>query len=381
MRILVKYLVKRTYKGKTRFYWLPKKHYKVGGIVKPCPLHQENLGTNETAAIQRAQWLNNKLHQWRTETIELRSMPGSIGWLMQQYRASGDFKNLGERTRKEYGYILNHVEDLLRDRDLLDAPAAEFTRPHAKSLVANFKATNRKMQLVAAIMRIVFNYGENEGLYEGNPFTNMRIKKNKPRQHIWLDLEADDIFHWIKALINAAAEAGLYSVAAAIVTALHTAQRENDILSFPRKNYNGQAFTLKQSKTGAVISVPVLPALKNALDHLPEIAPVMIISERTGKQFTKNSFGHIFAEIRTLAGVPDNLQFRDFRRTAVVLLGMSGCTVPEISSITGHSHAEASNILETYLPPNSDIAKNATAKLDRAFGKKLKKIQIPVKKS
>jgi hypothetical protein len=42
------------------------------------------------------------------------------------------------------------------------------------------------------------------------------------------------------------------------------------------------------------------------------------------------------------------VNFGDLRGTAVTRLALSGCTVPEICAITGHSHAEANATLEAH---------------------------------
>ena len=64
------------------------------------------------------------------------------------------------------------------------------------------------------------------------------------------------------------------------------------------------------------------------------------------------------------AGI-ENLQVRDIRRTAVVALGVAGCTESEVSQITGHEIERTRRILETYLPRNVEIARAAIAKWER----------------
>ncbi len=51
--------------------------------------------------------------------------------------------------------------------------------------------------------------------------------------------------------------------------------------------------------------------------------------------------------------------------TAVTRLARAGCTVPEIASITGHSNADVSSILDQpYLASDPAIAKSAISKLE-----------------
>jgi hypothetical protein len=45
-------------------------------------------------------------------------------------------------------------------------------------------------------------------------------------------------------------------------------------------------------------------------------------------------------------------------------LARAGCTPPEIAAVTGHKIDAVLDILETYLPRNSEMAAQAITKLD-----------------
>jgi hypothetical protein len=62
-----------------------------------------------------------------------------------------------------------------------------------------------------------------------------------------------------------------------------------------------------------------------------------------------------------LAAELEQLQFRDFRRTAVVFLGELGIADHLIAAITGHSLDETKKILETYMPRTTGMAARAIA--------------------
>ena len=57
--------------------------------------------------------------------------------------------------------------------------------------------------------------------------------------------------------------------------------------------------------------------------------------------------------------MPDNLQFRDLRRTSMVRLAEAGATVPQIAAISSHSIKQTRKILEHYLPRNRQMALGA----------------------
>lgn len=62
-----------------------------------------------------------------------------------------------------------------------------------------------------------------------------------------------------------------------------------------------------------------------------------------------------------LAAELEQLQYRDFRRTAVVHLGELGLADQLIAAITGHSLDETKKILETYMPRTTGMAARAIA--------------------
>jgi len=57
----------------------------------------------------------------------------------------------------------------------------------------------------------------------------------------------------------------------------------------------------------------------------------------------------------------------DIRGTTVTLLAESGCTLPEIVSITGHSLRTAQTIIEKYLARTSKLAASAIAKFENVL--------------
>ncbi|KRC12685.1 hypothetical protein ASE23_20190 [Rhizobium sp. Root73] len=60
------------------------------------------------------------------------------------------------------------------------------------------------------------------------------------------------------------------------------------------------------------------------------------------------------------------LTFNDLRGTAVTRLALSGCTLPEIATITGHSLRDVNAILDThYLNRDSELGDNAIKKLEK----------------
>jgi integrase len=170
---------------------------------------------------------------------------------------------------------------------------------------------------------------------------------------------AHDVDRFCATAINADRR----SVAVAVRLAVNLGQREGDILRLTWAQHDADGFKIRQRKTGAHIQVPVAAELADALASTPKTSTSIVVSEITKGPYKADNFRAVFADIRKRAGIAD-VQFMDLRRTAVVRLAEAGCTVPEISAITGHSVDTTQKILEVYLPRTSTMAKHAIAKLE-----------------
>jgi integrase len=157
----------------------------------------------------------------------------------------------------------------------------------------------------------------------------------------------------------------------AMALGLHTGQRQGDILRMAWSSYDGSSISLRQGKAKrlgkvpAAIRVPCTKALKTTLDAAPKKAAV-ILTTKTGLAFKKRYFGEKWEETCKLAGI-EELHFHDLRGTTVTLLAESGCTLPEIVSITGHTLRTAQTIIEKYLARTSKLAASAIAKFENVL--------------
>jgi integrase len=157
---------------------------------------------------------------------------------------------------------------------------------------------------------------------------------------------------------------------AALLLALWTGQRQGDLLRLTWKNYDGAYIRLKQSKGGARVTIPIGATLKAVLDaaRQEKRTAVTILVNSHGRPWTEDGFRTSWDKAfkRTTLG---DLHFHDLRGTAVTRLALSGCTVPEIASITGHSLDTVQRILDAhYLGGRVELAESAIKKLSEVYG-------------
>lgn len=362
----MKYLRIKKKKGVTYHFWQPKSHYVVQGTLQRVPevVAARALGRDAGEAHQAAIELYDLLKVWRRgEEVKARILEGTVDWLISQYKADAKFIDLNISTQKLY---LGHFKDI--GRDLGDVPIGSVSRKSARAFCVSFSDSKRKPSAIASTCRVLFKHAMDMGIISTNPFTELGISKPKPRKAVWSHEDE-------ARLLPAAIEHDMMDVYHAAIIGIYSAQRPQDIRSLAMNHYDGRWWRVTQKKTEAVLDIPVykIKQLKEVLDKLARTAtsPVLLIYKGTGKPFSKELLCHKFRELCDAAGIGENLQFRDFRRTTVVRLGESGCTNAEIAAITGHTIENVAKILKVYLPTNRLMAVNAANKMNRKKSKKL----------
>ena len=169
---------------------------------------------------------------------------------------------------------------------------------------------------------------------------------------------------WLPEQIGAFMRVAPAELQRAMLLALHTGQRQADILRLAWNQYDGKALSLRQGKTGRRVAIPCTTALREMLDGLPRDAAVILVT-KSGRPFKKRYFAAQWA-LASAAAKISGLHFHDLRGTAVTMLAEAGCTVPEIATITGHSLKTVDSILERYLSRTRQLADTAISKLENA---------------
>ncbi len=218
-----------------------------------------------------------------------------------------------------------------------------------------------------AVLRLLLSYGVLKGWLTTNPALKLGLEGIAPRCVVWSDSE-------IAHLVATADRLGHVAVGDAVVLALHTGQRQGDVLALEMPQVDGGRAIFKQSKRGARVSVPHTPTLaariaairtRRASGAVVQLGGRVVLAP-DGEPYAKERFGDAWRAVRAEAAkqFPDAAckLFLDFRDTAVTRLALAGCTVPEIRAITGHSMETVHAVLVHYLALDDRMA---TAGIER----------------
>jgi integrase len=120
----------------------------------------------------------------------------------------------------------------------------------------------------------------------------------------------------------------------ALALLLYTGQRRGDVVRLGRQHIRNGVLSIKQSKTGAQVDLPVLAELQAALDLTP-IGMTFLVTRR-GIPFTPGAFGMWFRDRCTEAGLK-GLSAHGLRKAAATRLAECGATAHELMAVFGWS--------------------------------------------
>lgn len=275
---------------------------------------------------------------------------GTLGWVIEKYRASEDYERLADSTRYMYERWLKQFE-----ADWGSLTPADITRTVVCDLMDKIQSLGVKRQ-ARAVLYNVLSLARNRGLVKENEAADLRLRVPPARKTLW---GAENWKKYLEGCAGAVNGTGLFVGAHAL---LYTGQRPLDTLGMMRSDYDGDLIRVVQQKTGVKLEIPVHRDLKAVLDpHLESSNSLFLISKDDGQPFKRDYFAECSLIVRRKLGM-GNLQLRDLRREAVVKLFEVGCTEAECAAITGHSLNEIKNVIETYFVRTTPMARAAIAK-------------------
>jgi integrase len=293
-------------------------------------------------------------------------LAGTFNQLVRGYTLSAEFEGaLAPSTKTEYRRILSKAESEFGDMPVaaLDDPRVRRDFMDWRDKVARTsgeREADNRISIISAMLTWAVERGHITANY---------LRGFKRLYHV----DRSEII-WLAEHVAAFMAVAPIEMQRAMILALHTGQRQGDLLRLPWSAYNGSTITLRQGKArrgrspAPPVLIPCTTALRRMLDAMERTSP-LILTTKTGQSFKKRYFGRLWDETATAAGLesislpaldqPVRLHFHDLRGTTVTLLSESGSNPQQIATITGHSLKTVHRILERYLARTSGLAEQA----------------------
>ncbi|WP_108460987.1 tyrosine-type recombinase/integrase [Devosia naphthalenivorans] len=296
-----------------------------------------------------------------------RVMPrdiGTVAGLIREYRASPKFAKKRDSTQREYKRMLTHLETKFGTM-----PVVALGSPRVIGKFIDYQEEvgrdrPREADNRLTIMSAVFSYAKSKGRIGRNPLEGFeRLYAGDRAEKIWTEAE---IIPFMKGCP--------VELQRAMILAIHTGQRYGDLVRLRWSDYDGDAISLKQSKTSMRVWIKSTAALKLMLDTTPRVGPYILTrpdgrpwhTEKDDKALAK-AWTQRMKDAELYCTDPSKrLHFNDLRGTAVTLLAEANASIPQIVSITGHTLESATRILERYLARTKRLSEAAILLFENA---------------
>jgi len=310
--------------------------------------------------------------------------------LVARFYASDDFNALKPATQREYRSRIGWLQLWAVDTGGRPVQVRHIDRQMVEDLrEALISAGRHTAAPKLRVLRLLLSFAQRKGLISNNPASRIRIPEPVARM---TRIEADAR----EAIAEAAIELGYPWVSLAVDLGLWLCQRQGDIRHFNRMawremtgidaqdaavlaNPQGRVmgFRLCQQKTGTWVDAPVPPMLHgpiiaamqagsgghvfpNPVDPMQPM-PDWLMQRRFRECRDAAAAVAIIRDQPALAQAIDACQFRDLRRTGMIMHKDAGNHSRNITALSGHAVLGHKTILDTYMPGDTAGAARCVA--------------------
>ena len=243
--------------------------------------------------------------------------PGTLGLLIQRYRAHPSFQDLAPRTRSDYQKCFDYL------KPISDTPLVRFTPP----LIVNIRdkaveQLGRKWgNYIKTALSIIFGWGVERGFLPTNPAFNIKgtkKAKNAPQANRpWADDERD-----------AVSKALPVHMRLPIALMMYCALDPQDAVQVPRNVIQGGKIDIRRGKTGEAAWFNLPDAVVQILKSAPSHDAITLCANSYGRPWTVSGFRASWRPIRQrleLEGrVRPGLTLKGLRHTVATILAEMG---------------------------------------------------------
>jgi integrase len=285
----------------------------------------------------------------------------TLAGLIHAYQASNNFRSLASNSRSAAAKYLSEIGSKYGA-----TPLTVFNNRKIRhelliwrdEIAHNLPAT---AEVLFANFRRLLSFGLERGILEQNILAKInKVYESDRSEIIWSESQ-------VTALLNVANP----YIGRVVKLALHTGQRQGDLLRWRWTDCTNGSLWLRQGKTLARVYLPIGPSLQTVLDECPRSAETILTAPK-GKPWKAINFRAAFVATMREAGLGEaGLHFHDFRGTAITIMADAGMSEAQIAAVTGHSLKHVSEILKKYLKRTDAQAKAGMGAIEQSWVGKL----------
>jgi integrase len=276
------WLPNRVYKGKSAYEWRPKGTTKA---IRLCDLN----------AKKSTVWT-----RYEQEKTTYNAISGSFLQLSNDYQQSTQYKDLANRTQKDYSGYSKKICSVFGKMNV-NAIKPEHVR---KYMDIRGKTSKIQANRESAYMSTVCSWGFERGKIEANPCKGVKRFTEKPRSRYITDAE-----------YQAVHDNAPLSVQIAMEISYLCAARKNDILNLTKNKLTKEGIYIKQGKTGKEqikLWNKQLRKTVNQSKTISKVKSIYIIHKQDGTKYTDSGFNSIWDRARKKAAKALKVDKLDF---------------------------------------------------------------------
>ncbi len=251
-----------------------------------------------------------------------RVVAGTFDDLILRYYRSADFLDPSDRTRAIYRGVLERWRKKYGSANVRDLK----TR-HVEEMMAERLPHRTSANMLRKRLRALMDFAKRQELAGENPVLGTKpYKVDTTGFHTWTESEISqfETRHPIGKKARLALDLMLW-----------TGQRGGDARVMGPQHVRDNRLHVTQQKTGAIVSLPILPALAQSIIAARPSDLVFLLSEH-GKPYSVKGFGNKFRQWCDEAGLP-RCSAHGLRKAAARRFAEAGCSNQQIKAWTGHT--------------------------------------------
>jgi integrase len=294
--------------------------------------------------------------------------PGTLGMLINEYRAHAAFMDLAPRTRVDYQRVFDYL------KPIADTPLIRFERPLVVRIRDKAVKTRGRRQgnYVKTVLSLLFAWGAERGFIAENPASEIRSVR-RPKDM------PDANRPWSDEERHAVLERAPKHMHLAIGLMMFTGLGPEDALSLPRSFFKDNEIATRRSKTGAPVYWPCPAPLLDIIAGSPAHDAITLCANSYGRPWTGSGFRASWRAVRTKlereGAIGPGLTLYGLRHTVAVILREIGCDERTIADALGQETIEMARHYAKgadLKPKMRGVVKSFEAELDKRKTKVVK---------
>ncbi len=277
-----------------------------------------------------------------------------LSGLITLYKASDDFNDLADTTKRNWHRWLDRIRDYFGDLSIAQFDK-QGIRVEIRKWHRSYKSTPRNADYGLQVLSKLLTFAVSEGKLSSNPCIGADIGKlyeGDRADIIWTKDDFDRLSKYASPEIFRAAQLGAL-----------TGLRQSDLLKLTWSQVTDLAIERPtgKSKGRRTALVPLYKTLKDYLNTIPKVGPTVLTNSR-GQPW--KGFGSSWNKVMHESGLHERgLHFHDLRGTAATKLFMANLTVREIAQILAWSEDRVERLIDRYVK-REEILRDRIRRID-----------------